>query len=369
MTAAAQARLAAALPPGATLRALDAGRFVLWLPSARRDTALALALRLAHGAATALDIDGIDVHAGLRVGLALGEPGEEDAAAVARAEQALRAALRRGLDVLAHDRLATSADGAAAAALLTPLRLALDDGGLDLMLQPRIALADGGIVGAQASLRWRHPQRSALVPADFFPAAAPTGLARRLSAYTVEACARRWEYLRSSGASVRLSVGLTPPDPLDDQLPARLGEALRRHRVPPQAFCLQVPASVYGGEAPQAELALRLLAELGFRLAVAGLGRAAVSPAALARLPLHEACVDADLSAQGRAVALASTRLADALGLAVVATGVRTLDDAQTLHGWGCPEAQGPAYADPLAADGLPDWCAGWRERPPPESA
>jgi EAL domain-containing protein (putative c-di-GMP-specific phosphodiesterase class I)/GGDEF domain-containing protein len=363
---AAAQRLSAGLPAGAALQRLDDGRFVLWLPGLRRDAALALAHRLAQGFGPALVAGGVEVQASLRIGLAQGEPGDDAAAVLARAEAALRAARRRGLDVLPHDRLGR-VDGAAAAALLSALQRALDHGELGLMLQPRIALADGGVVGADATLRWRHPTRGELAAAEFLPAALHTGLVRRLGDHTLGEAARHWEQLRAGGAALRLAVGLSLPELLDAELPTRLERTVQRHGAPPQAFCLRVPARACSGDEGQAEQALRRLAERGFRLGVELPGDAAVSPAALARLPLHEVGLDATPigGPGGRADAAlrASIALARALGLGTLATGVGSAAAAAALRDWGCVDAQGPAWADPLPAADLPGWCARWRTR------
>lgn len=366
---AAAQRLSTGLPAGAGLHRLDPGRFVLWLPGTRRDAALALAHRLAQGFGAGLVADGVEVQAGLRIGLAQGEPGEGGAAVVARAEAALRAARRRGLDVLPHDRLGR-VDGAASAALLGALQRALAQGELRLLLQPRVALADGGIVGAEATLRWPHPQRGELAPADFYPAAQHTGLVRRLGSHTLDQAARRWEQWRAAGASLRVAVGLTLPELLDAELPTRLARTVLQHGAPPQAFCLQVPGQACSGEVAEVEPALRRLAERGFRLAVDLGGEAAVSPAALARLPLHAVCLDATQTGRPQgagshadAALRASIALARALGLATLATGVGSAAAAAALRDWGCAEGQGAAYAEPLPADDLPAWCARWRTR------
>jgi predicted signal transduction protein with EAL and GGDEF domain len=364
---AAAQRLAAALPAPARLQRIDAGRFLLWLPALRRDAALALAHRLAQGFGAALDVDGVEVQASLRIGLAQGDGGDADL--VARAEAALRAARRRGLDVLPHDRVG-AAGGAATAAQLSALQHALDAGTLRLLLQPCVALADEGIVAAEATLRWPHPTHGELAPAEFVPAALHTGLVRRLTAHTLGEAARHWEPLRSDGAALRLAVGLWLPELRDAELPTRLERAVQRHGAPTQVFCLWVPARACSGDEPQAEQALRRLAERGFRLAVGLQGEAAVAPAVLARLPLHEVGLDATaLGSDGEpgrraeAALRASIRLAQALGLATLACGVGSARAAAALRAWGCDAAQGAAYAEALPAAELPAWCTRWRAR------
>ncbi len=236
-----------------------------------------------------------------------------------------------------------------------------------LHLQPRVAVADTGIVGAQALAVW--PRSAAQGASDATATLPPVADGWRLALWTFDEAARHWEYLRGSGAPLRIAVTLAGDDLRDADLPARLAAVLACRRVPAQAFCLDVPEAVWAAVGPAADALLFRLAAAGFRLALAGFGSAGARLDRLAGLPFEAltlapawlaAAHDDDVAA--RAVR-AAARAGNALGWRVLADGVD--DDAvrARLPDWGCDEAQGDAIGAPMLPADLPAWCAQWRAR------
>jgi EAL domain-containing protein (putative c-di-GMP-specific phosphodiesterase class I) len=256
-----------------------------------------------------------------------------------------------------------------APALGAELRRAIEGGELRLYLQPKIALGDTGVVGAEALPRWQHPQRGLLLPPEFAPLAERAGLAGELTRWVVNEAARRWEALRGDGVPLRLAVNLRAHDLHDAELPARLDALLARHQVPPQAFCLEVSEGAIAADPARAEAALHELAARGFKLALDGFGAGASSLGALARMPLHELKIDGrfvatlDRDPRDAAVVRAAIRVGHELGWRVVAEGVDSAASWTHLLAWGCDEGQGAHIGAPLPADELPAWCRQWREQ------
>lgn len=260
-------------------------------------------------------------------------------------------------------------DRGAAAALAVELRRAIDGGELRLFLQPKVSLADTGVVGAEALVRWMHPQRGLLQPMDFVPLAAQCGLVRDLTQWVFDDAARRWEALRGDGAPLRIAVNLSVHDLLDPQLPDRLEAVLDRHQVPPQAFCLEVTEDAISVDPPRAEATLRRLAERGFKLSIDDFGTGVSSLDVLSRLPVHELKIDhtfvTTLERDPRHATLvrSAIQLAHGLGLRVVAEGVESAALWMRLRDWGCDEGQGFHMSRPLPADELPAWSRRWRQQ------
>lgn len=252
------------------------------------------------------------------------------------------------------------------------LRRAIGAGELRLFLQPKVTLADTGVVGAEALVRWQHPERGLLPPAEFVPQAEHAGVVGDLTQWVVGEAARRWEALRGDGAPLRLAVNLSAHDLQDAGLPQRLDALLARHQVPPQALCLEITEAAIAGEpahGQRAEAVLRELAARGFKLALDDFGAGASSLGALARLPLHELKIDRRFVAalehdpHHATVVRAAIRVGRELGWRVVAEGVETAAQWARLVEWGCDEAQGFHMSPPVPADELPAWRRAWRQR------
>jgi EAL domain-containing protein (putative c-di-GMP-specific phosphodiesterase class I) len=258
---------------------------------------------------------------------------------------------------------------AAPAAFGAELRRAIGAGELRLFLQPKVTLADTGVVGAEALVRWQHPERGLLPPAEFVPQAERAGVVGELTHWVVGEAARRWETLRGDGAPLRLAVNLSAHDLHDDGLPQRLDELLARHQVPPQAFCLEITEAAIAGDPARVEATLRELAARGFKLALDDFGVGASSLGALARLPLHELKVDRRFVAalehdpRHAAVVRVAIRVGRELGWRTVAEGIETAGQWARVLEWGCDEAQGFHMSPPLPADELPAWRRAWRQQ------
>lgn len=360
------------LREGDRLARLGSDQFALLLVDTDGDAAIAAAQRLVRDFVTPLVIDAHTVERSAHVGVALWPADATDAdALLARAELALSTARRRSVDVQAYDPSLDST-GTQALTLLSELRRAVGEGELRLFLQPKLALADTGVVGAEALLRWMNPQRGLLPPMAFIPLAESTGVVRELTLWVFEEAARRWESLRGDGAPLRIAVNLSVRDLLDAQLPDKLDAVLARHHVPPQAFCLEITERALMDDPRRAEITLQRLADSGFKLSIDDFGTGFTSLGQLARLPVKELKIDRSFvtnlerDERSAAVVRSTIHLAHDLGLSVVAEGVESAAIWLKLREWGCDEGQGFHMSKPLPADELPAWCRHWREKQAP---
>lgn len=298
-------------------------------------------------------------------------PGDGTAPAAERRSSADDEVADRAADAAARDTTADVAANPAAhrEGFGAELRRAIDAGELRLHLQPKVTLADTGVVGAEALVRWQHPERGLLPPAEFVPQAERAGVVGDLTQWVIGEAARRWEALRGDGAPLRLAVNLSAHDLRDASLPQRLDDLLARHQVPPQAFCLEVTEAAIAGDPVRVEATLRELAARGFKLALDDFGVGASSLGALAGLPLHEVKIDRrfvaalELDPRHAAVVRAAIRAGHELGWRVVAEGIESAAQWARLVEWGCDEGQGFHMGRPLPADELPAWRRAWRQQ------
>jgi EAL domain-containing protein (putative c-di-GMP-specific phosphodiesterase class I) len=309
----------------------------------------------------------VDINAS--IGIALWPYHADDTdALLSRAEVAMYTSKRRHDGPNVYD---TKLDAASSQtlSLLTELRHAVDHGELRLYLQPKLGLETARIVGAEALMRWQHPQRGLLPPMDFIPFAEQTGFVRVLTMWIFEEAARQWKVLQESGLQLTLSVNLSTRDLLDQELPQKFDALLLRHQVPAEAFCLEITESAIMDDPERALGTLERLHALGFRLSIDDFGTGYSSLAYLKRLPVDELKIDKSFvlsmerDLDDARIVRSTIDLAHGLGLSVVAEGVENAQSWELLRALRCDEAQGFHMSRPLPADEFLRWSMLWAAR------
>ena len=345
---------------------LGGDKFAILLPRAGLQTAADLAQRLRASLDQPITLDEhtVDVSAG--VGIA----SYPDHAATAdqllgRAELAMYAAKARQSGITIYDP-ALDSSSEASLSLLGELRKAIDEDQLRLYLQPKLALASGDVCGAEALVRWQHPRRGLLAPAEFVPFAEQTGFVRELTAWMVEKSAARCSDLRERGLDLKVAVNLSTKDLLDVRLAERLERTLVKCSLDPKALCLEITESAIMDDPQRALTTLKRLDSMGLRLSIDDFGTGYSSLAYLKSLPLHELKIDrsfvmameherADLK-----IVRSTIDLAHNLGYSVVAEGVETAQTWAILRALKCDEAQGYFMAKPMPEAAFSEWLDQW---------
>jgi EAL domain-containing protein (putative c-di-GMP-specific phosphodiesterase class I) len=265
---------------------------------------------------------------------------------------------REGVHVYLH-----SPDGGGGDRLRTmeELRTALSSDELIVHLQPQVSLVDGRVVGVEALVRWNHPTRGLLSPAELLPAAEQAGLLRPLTDTVVElslmAATRWWPEQQ-----VPISINLSAANVNDLDLPLKISEALARSDLPPGALTLELVEDTLMADPERGRQVLGDLRRLGIRTSIDDYGTGYSSLAYLRHLPADELKLDRSLTAEvdtdPRAAAIVrhTVALAHDLGLRLVAEGVEDIATAGVLAGLGCDVAQGYAIARPMPVDAFVRW-------------
>ncbi|MGC2030240.1 MAG: EAL domain-containing protein [Steroidobacteraceae bacterium] len=278
----------------------------------------------------------------------------------ARREKRPLAAYGEALKPAARDQLS----------LLGELRHAVEHNEMRLFFQPKIELKTGRVAGAEVLLRWQHPTRGLLSPADFIPFAEQTGFIRRLTRWTLDhsiAQGARWQ---QAGRALGLAVNISAEDIADLRLDSRVASLLTRHQLPPALLTLEVTESGFIEDPTRALRMLDAIAALGVSLSIDDFGTGYSSLSHLARMPVHEVKIDRSF-VQGlesdpefASVVRSAIDMGHGLGLKVVAEGIETEAAAARLRDFGCDVAQGYLYAKPMPLPAFETWLEG-KERVP----
>jgi diguanylate cyclase (GGDEF)-like protein/PAS domain S-box-containing protein len=235
------------------------------------------------------------------------------------------------------------------------LRHALERGELRVLYQPQVELATGRIVGAEALLRWHHPERGVVVPPLFIPIAEQTGLIVPIGAWVLEeACRQAAIWAQETGRALTMAVNVSPRQLASPEFAGVVGGALATTGLHPNLLCLEITESAVMADPEAATAVLERLKAIGVRLAIDDFGVGYSSLAQLkALLPVDTIKIDKSfvdgVTADGedQAIVDAVLRLAEGLGLAAVAEGVENAEQVEALLGMGCVLSQGFHFARP----------------------
>jgi diguanylate cyclase (GGDEF)-like protein/PAS domain S-box-containing protein len=240
------------------------------------------------------------------------------------------------------------------------LARAVEQHELTLLYQPIVSLATGKMVGFEALLRWRHPSRGLLMPAELIPLCEDTGLIVAVGSYVVEESLRQladWQKSFPESDAILVHVNLSAKEVNPNELLPMLDRVQKEHGVHPAGCIFEIPESVAATGGLQASDTLWQLRRRGYRLAINDIGLGNSSLGALQRLPLDMLKVDRSLvramEPGGDHVELvrAIGALGESFGLRVIATGIERPEQVDFLRELEIGFAQGFHFAAPVLAE------------------
>jgi len=245
--------------------------------------------------------------------------------------------------------------------LETYLRRALERNQFVLRYQPRVHLATGQIVGAEALLRWRIPQKGTVAPMRFVGLAEETGLIVPIGKWVLQtACAQNKAWQDAGLPPIVVSVNVSPRQFRHENLVQAVADVLRSTGLEPRFLELELTESMVMHDAPKLVAMLDELKELGVKIAVDDFGTGYSSLSYLKRFPVDRLKVDRSFvenmttEADDATIVRTIIALGHNLGLKVVAEGVETAQQARALRAYQCDEAQGFLFARAVSARVLP---------------
>ncbi|WP_369056539.1 putative bifunctional diguanylate cyclase/phosphodiesterase [Kineococcus terrestris] len=276
------------------------------------------------------------------------------------ADVAMYAAKRGRLGVARYDR-ATDPHSAANLELLGQVRRAMEDDQLVVHYQPKVSGDGSRLLGFEALVRWDHPERGLLAPAEFLPPVERSHLVHALTRWVMITALQQAARWRAQGLATSMAVNVSAAT-LDEGLLGIVEEALALTRWPAADLVLEITETAVIEDPAGARRTVQALRERGVRVAVDDFGAGSTSLGHLRGLPVHELKIDrqfvAELTAHPEDEVIVSSviALAHRLGLTVVAEGVETVAAADRLNALGCDELQGFFFARPLPADQAMAW-------------
>jgi diguanylate cyclase (GGDEF)-like protein len=242
---------------------------------------------------------------------------------------------------------------------------ALGNDELRLYFQPKMDCRTREIYGAEALVRWQHPDLGLLTPDSFVGAIEQAGGIAHLTRWVLRAAVMRCAAWRDQGIELSVAVNISVDDLVDEYLPYYLLDLVRQHRLKPEQLTLEVTESAIMHNVQKALAVVSCIHELGFRIAVDDFGTGQSALAQLKRLPVDELKIDKSFvmsmqEPKDEAIVRATIDLAHQLGLSVVAEGVETAEVLDRLAALGCEYAQGYQIGKPMPPPEFLTFLARW---------
>lgn len=351
-----------ALEPSQTVARLGGDEFAILLPNLGPPRAVNLANRLRAAFREPYQVDNYTLQTDASIGISVyPEDGEDASTLLQRADVAMYLAKRNRQEFAFYDpRLDTN--GPRQLALIVDLRHAIEQDLLQIHFQPLVDLASGAVVGAEALLRWEHPEYGKIHPERIAEIAEQTGTINRLTQWVLDAAIGNCALWHQSGLPIGVSVNISVRNLVNDLFANQVREALHRQNLPGQLLTLEITEGAVMTNPNRAVRMLEKLSQLGARLAIDDYGTGFCSLSYLKRLPVHSLKIDKafvqqmDSQPNDQVIVRSTVEMGHNLSLRVTAEGVETPSARRLLSEMGCDTIQGYLISQPLAAADFLVW-------------
>ncbi len=254
---------------------------------------------------------------------------------------------------------------------LDRIQIGLNDGEFLLYYQPKVNMRSGRIVGAEALIRWQHPERGLLSPAAFLPVIEEHVLAVEVGEWVIDTALTQLEIWQAAGLHIPVSVNVGARQLQQTNFVARLSALLANHpQIKPSDLELEVLETSALEDIAQVSRVMHACREIGVSFALDDFGTGYSSLTYLKRLPAFQLKIDQSFvrdmldDPEDLAILEGVLGLASAFRRQAIAEGVESIEHGVMLLQLGCELAQGYGIARPMPASELPAWCATWRTDP-----
>jgi diguanylate cyclase (GGDEF)-like protein len=353
-------RIARNLRPGDSVARFGGDEYAVLCDELASETeVIAVADRIAATLGPPFELQGHEVFATASVGIAMASPQHTAEELVRDADAAMYRAKERGkaryeiFDELMHVRAVRRLE------VENALHRALERGEFDVFYQPEVDVRSTAVIGVEALVRWNHPERGLVPPAEFIAVAEETGLIVPIGRWVLQEACRQvqtWSHANVTLAPLMLGVNLSGRQLMRPDLLHTVAEALGDSGINPGQLCLEMTESVLMEDVETTMAALHALKRLGVSISIDDFGTGYSSLNYLKRFPVDWLKLDKSFidglgkNAEDTAIVGAIVNLAHAIGLQAVAEGVETPEQLAYLNELGCDIFQGYYFARPQPA-------------------
>ena len=361
------ARLRNCVRDGDTVARLGGDEFVIAVPLRQELDGTEVAERVLASLQPSVQVGGRDVTARPSIGISIfPQDGQSTETLMQAADTAMYAAKHAGKNRYRYFAETMNAQVSERLRLETDLRTALTEDQLELYYQPQIALSGRRLVGAEALLRWNHPERGTLAPGQFLPIAERGPLIGQIDRYVLRAAAHVLAEWQAAGEDIILAANISARELHASDFGAEVAQVLAETGVDPNGLELEITESMLMVDFQHASRQLKDLKTRapGLRIAIDDFGSGYSSLNYLRHLPIDTLKVDRafvadndapedapESAATARAIVRTIVELGRSLGLTVIAEGVETTAQADLMQELGCHTAQGYWFDPPLRRD------------------
>ncbi|MFV2060465.1 MAG: putative bifunctional diguanylate cyclase/phosphodiesterase [Gammaproteobacteria bacterium] len=242
-------------------------------------------------------------------------------------------------------------------ALISDLRKAINESLLSVYFQPKIDVRNNKIIGAEALLRWNHPERGFIPPVEFIPLAEQTGLISSLTDFVVNEALKNCNYWHQLGYPIVVSINISTHSLQNKSFPGFIIKAIRKHHLAPKYCNLEITESAFMKDPYKAKEILNEIRDFGIDISIDDFGTGYSSLAYLKQLPVSEIKIDRSFVMEmtddqdDEVIVKITIDLAHNLGLKVVAEGVNNKETLQKLYELGCERVQGYLFSPAISED------------------
>lgn len=357
------------LDPGDILGHVGTNEFVLLLPDSSIDSALEYAEKIENILGAGVTLGRINITLQTEIGISeFPKHGEHAAdllrnASIARSEAETRRERVMMYETGREDHYIRQLR------IVNDLRGALQRGEVQLHFQPKISLSDGATRGAEALVRWNHPELGFLAPDEFIPAAEQAGTIVHLTRYVLKRALQYCHEWRDRGFELGVAINLSARDLQDEYLPYYVLQILKEQHIESQYLTLEITENSVMQNINHAVNVLECLRDIGVRISIDDFGTGHSSLAQLRNIPLRELKIDRSFvtgmleDRQNEAIVRTTIELAHSMGLEVCAEGVEDENTMRHLGSAGCEQAQGFYLSKPIPSDELLAWLQKYKPR------
>ena len=355
-------RLVACVRQSDTVSRQGGDEFLLLLSSVEHaDDAALSAQKMLATLAPPHHIEGSDIHISVSIGISIYPDDGQDAQTLIKcADTAMYYAKENGRNNFKFFEQDMNTRAVQRQSIEASLRQALDLQEFVLHYQPKIDLQSGSIVGAEALIRWQHPQRGMLSPAEFVPIAEDSGLIRPIGRWVLrEACRQAQTWLQAGLPPITVAVNTSPLELRAEDFLENLRATLEETQIEPRYLELELTESVFMRDAASTGSLLQAIADLGVKLAIDDFGTGYSSLSYLSRFPIDTLKIDQSFvnrmngNPDDANIVRAVISMGKSLRQRVIAEGVETSEQHASLVGLHCDQGQGFYFGRPVPAEAL----------------